>query len=147
MTMLVLAAAVLLAVGCGGGNDSGTVVLEGEVATTTLAVEVADSDEERHRGLKGREELRPNSGMVFLFDEPVSTRFVMDDTLIPLSIAFVDDAGRIVAIRDMDPCQDDPCPTYGADEPFSAALEVEQGAFRRFGIHVGDRMRVSAGEG
>jgi uncharacterized membrane protein (UPF0127 family) len=137
----------LLAGGCAGGRETATVVLEGDRGSTTLSVEVADSPEERRRGLKGREELDADSGMVFLFDEPVRTSFVMEDTLIPLSIAFADGNGRIVAVEDMEPCRVDPCPTYGPGRPFTTALEVDRGAFGRWGIGPGDRLRVDAGAG
>lgn len=83
--------------------------------------------------------------MLFLFaDEggPVTTRFWMKDTLIPLSIAFWDANGRIVAIRDMVPCTADPCATYGAPAPYVAALEVNRGFFQAHGVTVGDRVDV-----
>ncbi len=100
MCWVVLSGAVVLLAACGGGGtDQATVVLEGEGGPTTVAVEVADTAAERRQGLRGREELEPGSGMVFLFGEPVGTQFVMEDTLIPLSIAFVDETGRIIAIR------------------------------------------------
>jgi uncharacterized protein len=137
------ASLALVAAGC-GGDDLGTasVALEGSTRTTTVEVEVADSEDERRQGLKGREELAPGTGMVFLFEQPVTSRFVMEDTLIPLSIAFADEDGRIVTIRDMDPCREEPCPTYASRAPFTVALEVAQGAFERWGIEVGDRLRV-----
>lgn len=150
MNRATLAAAVaLLATGCGGcgEDDAARVVLEGSGGTTTITVEVADTPDERSEGLMGREELAEDSGMVFLFEEPVSSAFVMRDTLIPLSIAFADAEGRIVTIRDMEPCREEPCPTYASDAPFTAALEVNQGAFERWDVSVGDRLRVEAGEG
>ena len=142
------AAVVLFATGCGdGAEEPAHVVLEGSGGTTTITVEVADSPDERSEGLMGREDLPEDSGMVFLFEEPVSSQFVMRDTLIPLSIAFADSEGRIVTIRDMEPCREEPCPTYASDAPFTAALEVNQGAFERWDVSVGDRLRVEAGEG
>jgi uncharacterized protein len=147
MRWRVLSWALVLLAGCGGGSDQATVVLEGSRGTTTVAVEVADTAAERRQGLRGREELEPDSGMVFLFGEPVDTQFVMEDTLIPLSIAFVDEAGQIIAIRDLAPCRDEPCPAYGAERRFTTALEVNQGAFDRWGVGVGDRMRVETAGG
>jgi uncharacterized protein len=141
-TALLAALIVLAGCGGGGGRETATVVLEGPRESTTITAEVADSSEERHQGLRGREELDADAGMVFLFGEPVSARFVMEDTLIPLSIAFVDETGRIAAIEDMEPCRRDSCPTYGAEQPFTTALEVNQGAFDRWGVGVGDHVRV-----
>jgi uncharacterized membrane protein (UPF0127 family) len=84
--------------------------------------------------------------MAFVFDAPSDTAFWMKDTLIPLSIAFVDDVGRVIGVRDMEPCEADPCPTYGVDRPFVLAIEANLGWFDRAGIRVGDRaeLRMSA---
>ena len=77
-----------------------------------VAVEVADSADERQVGLMGRESLPEDAGMIFLFDEDTSGGFWMKDTLIPLSIAFADADGTIVSILDMEPCEADPCEIY-----------------------------------
>jgi uncharacterized membrane protein (UPF0127 family) len=65
----------------------------------------------------------------------------MKDTLIPLSIAFIDDENRIISIQDMDPCTEDPCPGFAPKQPYWAALEVNQGAFAEWGVEVGDVVR------
>ncbi len=104
----------------------------------TLSVEVADDDGERARGLMGRTSLGEDSGMVFVWPEPTTGSFWMKDTLIPLSIAFWDRAGTIVAIHEMTPCQADPCPTYAAPAPYTAAAEAPAGWFAANGIDVGD---------
>jgi uncharacterized protein len=73
--------------------------------------------------------------------------FWMKDTVIPLSIAFWDDDGRIVSVLDMDPCIEDPCPTYGPDEPFVGAVEVDPGTFERHGVTLGDRVQLTVSNG
>jgi uncharacterized membrane protein (UPF0127 family) len=95
----------------------------------------------------GRESLSPYDGMVFVWEEPVVTSFWMKDTLIPLSIAFWDEGGRIISILDMDPCTEDPCPTYGPDQPFVAAVEVARGTFERHGVTLGDTVELTASNG
>ena len=110
-----------------------------------VAVWVADTETEREHGLMGKASLPPDRGMVFLFaDEggPVTTQFWMKDTSIPLSIAFWDASGRIVAIRDMVPCTDDPCAVYGSPVPYTGALEVNEGFFKAHGVVVGDRVEL-----
>jgi uncharacterized membrane protein (UPF0127 family) len=62
----------------------------------------------------------------------------MKNTLIPLSIAFLDADGRILRILDMEPCEADPCPLYPPGVAYTSALEVNQGAFERWGVEVGD---------
>jgi uncharacterized membrane protein (UPF0127 family) len=108
----------------------------------TLKVEVADDEEERATGLMHRTELTPVDGMAFLWEDPVQASFWMKDTLIPLSIAFWDETGRIVAILDMEPCRGDPCPTYDPGAAFVGALEVDRGRFDAEGVGVGDLVEV-----
>src|SRR5687768_1683664 len=68
-----------------------TVTFEGTDAI--LHVEIADDVEEQGRGLMGVEDLPTDQGMAFVYDEPTGGAFWMKDTLIPLSIAFVDEDG------------------------------------------------------
>jgi uncharacterized protein len=130
---------------CGTEKEStdATVVLHGD-QIVTLAVEVADSPAERERGLMGRTSLAPDTGMVFLFERPTTTAFVMRDTRISLSIAFYDQRGRISQILDMEPCRAEPCRLYLPRTAYVGALEVPQGAFRQFGVREGDRIELSS---
>jgi uncharacterized membrane protein (UPF0127 family) len=74
--------------------------------------------------------------MVFRFDDPVEARFYMRDTLIPLSVVFYDDDGRYISAADMPPCPDEvaECPTFGADAPYTDAIEVAQGDLPSLGM-------------
>jgi uncharacterized membrane protein (UPF0127 family) len=137
------------AAACGGGQAPGEGAVEGprvaiEAAdgTVFVDVEVADEGIERRFGLMGRASLPADAGMAFLFPEPTAASFWMKDTLIPLSIAFWDEDGAIVAILDMQPCPDDECPSYDPGVDFVGALEVNQGFFDEHGIDVGDRVRL-----
>ncbi len=112
----------------------------GEVVASFI--EIADSREERACGLMDRTELGRDDGMLFVYEEPSTGTFWMKDTLIPLSIAFWGDDGRIHTISEMEPCEEDPCATYPADEPYTYALEMNAGWFDRNGIEVGDRADV-----
>jgi hypothetical protein len=141
--------ALTLAVSCTGTQDvpsrpPSTVSFEGTGAV--LHVDVASTSEAMRQGLMGVEELPTNQGMAFAFQEPVEAPFWMKNTLIPLSIAFVDADGRVITIRDMEPCTSDPCPTYAASGPYVLAIEANVGWFERNDIGVGDRaeLRVSA---
>ena len=113
---------------------------------SALYVDVADTAQEQQKGLMGVEVLPADEGMAFVFDEPSDSTFWMKDTLIPLSIAFVDGDGRVIGLLDMQPCEFDPCPTYGIDEPYVLAIEANLGWFGEAGIEVGDHaeLRVSA---
>jgi uncharacterized membrane protein (UPF0127 family) len=90
-----------------------------------------------------RTSLAADRGMVFLFDEPGDGGFWMKDTTIPLSIAFWDEHGRIVATLDMDPCRGDPCPLYSPGVTYVGAVEANRGYFVAHGISTGDRVALS----
>ena len=99
-------------------------------------------DAERARGLMGVEELPRDQGMAFVWDEPSSGTFWMKDTPLPLSIAFWDADGEVIALFDMQPCTTEPCPTYGPDEPFIGAVEANLGWFEEHGVAVGDHVEL-----
>lgn len=124
------------------GFQKGRVLLGADDNDVLIDVEIAESDEKRAEGLMSRESLPEDAGMMFVYFEPVRGGFWMKDTLIPLSIAFIDEEETIVQILDMDPCTKDPCPTYVPDQDYVAALEVNQGAFEEWGVGVGDTVRL-----
>ncbi|HEY7197975.1 MAG TPA: DUF192 domain-containing protein [Gaiellaceae bacterium] len=141
-----VAALLLAASGCGGETgDAPTVSLVSGDRTTTVAVEVADDAGERSRGLSNRDSLEADAGMLFLFPGASTATFWMKDTRIPLSIAFFDRGGRILAVRDMTPCPAEPCRTYRSPSPYVGALEVNRGAFGRWHVAPGDRVRLGDG--
>ena len=154
---IILVLLSLLLVGCAsgssdtGGGSTGTTTTTSELRTVTIdasggkevevRVEVADTEPEHQLGLMGRTALPEDRGMLFVFDEEQELSFWMKDTLIPLSVAFMDSEGRIVDIQDMKPLDDDP-PHYVSAEPAQYALEVNQGFFEERGIKVGDSARL-----
>lgn len=129
--------------------NTGMVRVETHQDTFGLSVEIAETPEQRAIGLMERQALPEDEGMLFLFPEeqPDSAAFYMFRTLIPLSIAFLDSAGRIVSILDMEPC-DRPvaawCDRYPPGMPYHAALEVNQGLFGARGVGLGDRIVLEA---
>ena len=130
-----------------GAADSlfkqGTVTLLAPGKRVVLQVEVADTAEARARGLMFRARLPESAGMLFVFEDEQRWGFWMKNTLIPLSIAFIDRYWRIVDMHDMavaaDP-QDGPFTIYEARAPARYALEVRQGLFRKHNIVVGARV-------
>jgi uncharacterized membrane protein (UPF0127 family) len=120
----------------------GTATITTPHARVALRVEIADNEARREQGLMYRRRLAPRAGMAFVWRQEVDGAFWMKNTLVPLSIAFYDARGRIVRILDMAPCQADPCPVYDPKTSYRGALEVNRGAFRRWKVHVGDRIVV-----
>ena len=99
-----------------------------------IKAEVASSDEERARGLMFRQRLGQNEGMVFRFPEPRQVCMWMKNTLLPLSVAFIDRDGKIINIEDMKPQTED---AHCGKRPARYALEMSQGWFRDRNIKPG----------
>ena len=79
----------------------------------------------------------PDAGMLFIFDEPQVHCMWMKNTLIPLSVAFIDDRGAIVNIEDMQPQTED---SHCAAQPVRYALEMNRGWFKARGVKPGSRL-------
>ena len=95
---------------------------------------VADTDAERHQGLREVTDLGAYDGMLFVFPEDITSTFTMADTLIPLDIDWYTVDGIYVSSEEMTPCpegSDDECPPYGATGPYRYALETAAGRRRR----------------
>jgi len=105
-----------------------------------IRVEVANTPEDRGRGLMGRKQLGDSEGMLFIFETEDYHSFWMKNTLIPLSIAFADKDGRILRITDMKPLT---LESHAPPKPVLYALEMKQGWFATNGIKVGDVIRFS----
>ena len=106
-----------------------------------VRVEIADEPDEQATGLMARTALGEGRGMLFVFPSEEVRSFWMKDTLIPLSIAYMDAEGRIVDIQDMKALDDEP-PHYVSAKPARYALEVNRGFFDGSGVEVGDRARL-----
>jgi len=105
-------------------------------AAATVRVEVADEPAEWERGLMFRTELAEDAGMLFVFPSDVAYAFWMQNTPIPLSIAFIGADGHLLDRQDMAPSSTD---LHFSAAPYRYALEVNQGFFVRHGLKVGDR--------
>lgn len=109
-------------------------------ASHGVAARVAATPERRRRGLQHVEEVPDGAGMLFVFDEDRDSGFWMKDTPVELDIAFATAGGRVVDVRTMAPCREDPCPTYRPDEEYRVALEVPGGWLADRGVGPGDRL-------
>lgn len=109
-----------------------------------ICVLVADTPAQRARGLMEVTDLGGYDGMLFRFESESATGFWMKDTVLPLSIAYLDADGAVVSTADMDPCPEGTaqCPGYPADAPYRMALEVEQGGLGPLGLTEGGSARV-----
>lgn len=108
----------------------------------TVRAEVADTREERERGLMNRTSLREDEGMLFVFQDEAVRSFWMRNTYVPLDIAFLDSALEVVDIQQMEPETED---FYESARPAMFAVEVAQGWMVAHGVSVGDQAEIVFG--
>jgi len=103
-----------------------------------VRVEIADTPESQEVGLMCRTALEPDAGMLFMFPHDTRGGFWMKNTLIPLSIAFIDAKWHIVGLMDMrvapDPSNPPLSDLFAPAKPYRYAVEVNQGFFAQHGI-------------
>jgi hypothetical protein len=104
-----------------------------------MTVEIADTPQTRQLGLMFRSSMPADAGMLFDFGEDTDGGFWMQNTILPLSIAFIAAGGKIVDIKDMQPLD---TTTVGSSGPYRYALEANQGFFRAHNIAPGDQVTL-----
>lgn len=108
------------------------------VAGHALRVEVAHTDEARMRGLMFRRHLPESQGMIFIYADRSRQAMWMKNTPIPLSVAFLDEQGRIMNIEDMAPHSEE---SHWSAGKAAYALEMNRGWFAKRGIKAGARVK------
>ena len=102
-----------------------------------IRAELAADFSTRMQGLMNRESLASNAGMLFVFDESAIHCMWMKNTLIPLSVAFIDQGGTIINIADMQPHSEQ---SHCAAAPARFALEMTKGWFAQRGVTPGMKL-------
>jgi len=120
-----------------GGKPFSQLTVKGKI----IRAEVVQTEEEKAKGLMFRDSLAKDEGMLFVYDREEVLTFWMKNTTIPLSIAFIDQRGKIVDIQDMEPFS---LRTHASILPARYALEMNQGWFEKNGIKVGDVVSIPA---
>lgn len=99
-----------------------------------IEAEVAATPESRQTGMMLRTSMQSHQGMLFVFPELAKHCMWMRNTLVPLSVAFLDDKGRILNVEDMYPRTED---NHCSARPARYALEMNLGWFRNRGMGPG----------
>ena len=118
-----------------------------ELGNQRYAIEIADDDAERARGLMFRDALPTGHGMLFIHDAEEPQAYWMKNTKIPLDILYFDDERKLVAQqRDVPPCSlGDGCPSYPSDAPARYVLELNAGEAARLQLKDGAELRFGPG--
>jgi uncharacterized protein len=128
------AACVLAGVLCAAGI---TAAADSTIAITYptgahVQAEFSDTPQKRARGLMFREQLAPDAGMLFRFEDAGEWSFWMKNTKIALDILWIGPDKRIVYIEEnVPPCRQDPCPEYKPSAEALYVLELPAGSVKR----------------
>jgi uncharacterized membrane protein (UPF0127 family) len=133
----VLGAVLLVAAALHARADAAFGSATVKVGSHPLKVEVARTEAQRSQGLMFRRKLGPDEGMLFIFDDPGYYAMWMKNTLIPLSVAFIDGNGVILNVVDMEPQTLD---SHAAAGPALYAIETNRGWFAAHKLGAGDKV-------
>lgn len=109
-------------------------LLELSAGMHRIEAEVAATPESRQTGMMLRTSMPSHRGMLFVFTYSAKHCMWMRNTLVPLSVAFLDEKGRILNVEEMQPKTED---NHCASAPARYALEMNLGWFRSRGLGAG----------
>ena len=123
---------------CGSAFTAPLLTYPIDIKGKKIRVEVANTEKLRKLGLMHRKKLSDDAGMIFVYDKARVAAMWMKNTLIPLSVAFVNNDGVIINIEKMEPLDLTP---HKSHSPAKYALEMRRGWFFENGIKPGDKLR------
>lgn len=95
-------------------------------------LQIADNNERRMQGLMHRTSLADDEGMLFVYPKSGNYRIWMKNTLIPLTVIWIDEQTEIVDIKLLPPCEAVNCPIYAAPRPSRYIIELSQSQFQLY---------------
>jgi uncharacterized protein len=105
----------------------------------SFAIEVADDQDERAKGLMFREKMAMSAGMLFAYEAPRRASFWMKNTLIPLDMIFADPAGKVTAVHANAVPGD--LTSIDGGEGVQYIVEINGGLAKRLGIAPGAELQ------
>lgn len=147
MRLLVLSAILvaLVAAACGSPAAAPTLPPAQTLPTTTLTisagaksqtvtVQVAATEPQRETGLMWVQSMPADTGMLFIFGAESTVGFWMENTYIPLDIAYISDDGIVLGVVHGKPLDSTILNPPG---PYRYALEMNEGWFEGHGLGKG----------
>jgi len=109
-----------------------------DINGTQISVTVADTQAAREQGLSGRDNLKEDQGMLFLFDYPDKYMFWMKEMKFPLDIIFIRNERIVDMATDLPAPKEGENPTtFTPNEMADRVLEVNAGTAKRLGWNLG----------
>jgi uncharacterized membrane protein (UPF0127 family) len=112
-------------------------------ANKEIVAEIARTSSQVQTGMMFRESMGENEGMLFVFGNVSQRAFWMKNTLLPLSVAYIDPDGKILEIHEMQPGNETPVVSKSYEIQF--VLEMPQAWFERNKIAAGTVIRTEHG--
>ncbi len=137
MTKSLIAGLAGLFLAAGALAQSALPTIELNAGFHRIEAEVAADLASRQTGLMQRRAMPPHHGMLFVFPQENTHCMWMRNTLLPLSVAFLDAEGTIINIEDMQPQTED---NHCARRPARYALEMNLGWFAQRGLKAGNKL-------
>lgn len=111
-------------------------ILKTAAGDVTISIEIAETTEQKAKGLMFRKSLDDKAGMLFPYGQPQEITMWMKNTYIPLDMVFIRDDGVIHRIEAM--TEPFSLATVASQGQVSAVLELNGGAAARLGVKPGD---------
>jgi uncharacterized membrane protein (UPF0127 family) len=112
-------------------------ILSIEINKKVFQLEIVTSAKDRQRGLMYRSSLNNDRGMLFIYPNPGDHRIWMKNTLIPLTVIWVDQFAVVLAVKRLVPCIEVNCPVFSSRERSRFIIELNADAHN---ISVGDQI-------
>lgn len=115
-----------------------TLTLQMASAQQVIQIEVADTIEEKSRGLMYRPKIPEHTGMLFPYGSPQEITMWMKNTYASLDMVFIRADGTIHRIEaNTEPMSER---IIASEGPVVAVLELAAGAAARYGLKAGDKV-------
>ena len=108
-----------------------------------IELEVADNKEEYAHGLKFRDSIPKNGGMLFVLNKPEKVQLWMNDTHIPLDMIFLQDGVIKSTVEAAPPCKTKICPKYDSVYPVNQVIELSAGSTKTLDLKVGSKIKLN----
>ena len=125
---------------CSSSEELETIKLVSNEKEIELKVEIADEPHEHNEGLMGREKLKEDHGMLFVFEKSQRVSFWMKNTYIDLDIVFMDENKKVVGSIENMKAHD--LTSRSINKPYNYAIEMNAGSIKNLNIKVNDIVNI-----
>ncbi len=121
-----------------GKPQTGLPTITLKIGNHSVRADIAHTDGTRQTGLMFKQKMPKQEGMLFVFPDIAYHAMWMRNTLIPLSVAYINERGEILSIHEMEALSE---VSHQSAGPARYALEMNAGWFSGNKIKVGDSIK------